>query len=255
MMVVLVMRSQQKTKSGRAFKPDAGPKPEKLDPWPTSRPDPWGLKQRILYDSGNILCLNKPAGLPLDGGRSDQESLADWLPGLGKHRSKPPMPAHRLDHDTSGCLLLARTAGMLRQLQMAFEAHDIKKTYLAIVHGTPPKAEGAVRAPLSKRSTEARGWRMVVDGDGQPSETRYRIMHAYEGRTLVALTPLTGRTHQLRVHLAHIGCPIVGDIVYGKPDSKSSTRLLLHASRIGFTGSKGEAVMIDAPLPNHWPTS
>lgn len=207
-----------------------------------------------MYDQDGILCLNKPAGLPLDGGKSDQESLANWLPGLGKHSAKPPMPAHRLDHDTSGCLLLARTPGVLKRLQMAFEAQQIQKTYLAIVNGTLPKAEGAVRAPLSKRSSEARGWRIVTDGDGQPAETRYRMLTAYDGRTLVELTPLTGRTHQLRVHMAHIGCAIVGDIVYGKADAKSP-HLLLHASRICFAGADGKPVTIDAPLPAHWPTS
>jgi tRNA pseudouridine32 synthase / 23S rRNA pseudouridine746 synthase len=251
-MVVLVMRSQRQKLSGkRALKPDAGPKPDKVDPWPASRPDPWGLKQRILYDEGGILCLNKPAGLPLDGGRSDQESLANWLPGLGKHSAKPPMPAHRLDHDTSGCLLLARTPGVLRRLQMAFEAQKIAKTYWAIVEGAPPKAEGAVRAPLSKRSSEAKGWRMVVDGEGAPSETRYRILEQFEGRTLLELTPLTGRTHQLRVHLAHIGCAIVGDVVYGK----GGERLMLHAATIGFEDGDGKTIVVRAPLPDFWPTS
>jgi tRNA pseudouridine32 synthase / 23S rRNA pseudouridine746 synthase len=197
------------------------------------------------------LCLNKPAGLPLDGGRSDQESLANWLPGLGKHSAKPPMPAHRLDHDTSGCLLLARTPGVLKRLQMAFEAHEIGKTYWAIVDGTPPKAEGAVRAPLSKRSSEVKGWRMVVDGEGAPSETRYRILEQFDGRTLVELTPLTGRTHQLRVHLAHIGCPITGDVVYGK----GSDKLMLHATSVRFTDSQSKAITVRAPLPDFWPPS
>jgi tRNA pseudouridine32 synthase / 23S rRNA pseudouridine746 synthase len=249
-MVVLVMRSEKQNGNRlRGFKPNIGPKPDKVDPWPASRPDPWGLKQRILYDEGGILCLNKPAGLPLDGGRSDQESLANWLPGLGKHSAKPPMPAHRLDHDTSGCLLLARTPGVLRRLQMAFEAQKIAKTYLAIVEGTPPKEDGAVRAPLSKRSSEAKGWRMVVDGQGAPSETRYRILERLDGRTLVELTPLTGRTHQLRVHLAHIGCAIVGDVVYGKGGDK----MMLHAASIGFDDGDDKAVMVLAPLPEFWP--
>jgi tRNA pseudouridine32 synthase / 23S rRNA pseudouridine746 synthase len=252
MMVVLVMRSIRRNVSGgRGFKPDVGPKPDKVDPWPASRPDPWGLKQRILYDEGGIVCLNKPAGLPLDGGRSGQESLVTWLPGLGKHMAKPPMPAHRLDHDTSGCLLLARTPGVLRRLQMGFEAHQIGKTYWAIVDGAPPKTEGAVRAPLSKRSTEARGWRMVVDGDGQPSETRYRILEQLEGRTLVELTPLTGRTHQLRVHLAHIGCPISGDVVYGRGGDK----LMLHATSVRFATGDSKTVTVRAPLPDFWPPS
>jgi tRNA pseudouridine32 synthase / 23S rRNA pseudouridine746 synthase len=197
------------------------------------------------------LCLNKPAGLPLDGGRSEQQSLANWLPGLGKHASKPPMPAHRLDHDTSGCLLLARTPGVLRRLQMAFEAHEVTKTYWAIVEGVPPKAEGAVCAPLSKRSSETKGWRMVVDGNGAPSETRYRILESLEGRTLVELTPLTGRTHQLRVHLAHIGCAISGDIVYGA----GGEHLMLHARSLSFADAEGKPVQVTAPLPDFWPPS
>jgi tRNA pseudouridine32 synthase / 23S rRNA pseudouridine746 synthase len=244
------MVTQVKSKAGRGLKPDRGPKPDKVDPWPASRPDPWGLKGRILHDADGILCLNKPAGLPLDGGKSGQESLADWLPGLGKHSAKPPMPAHRLDHDTSGCLLLARTPGVLKALQVAFEAQKIGKTYWAIVEGAPPKQEGAVRAALSKRSSAAKGWRMVTDGDGQPSETHYKVLERLEGQTLLELTPQTGRTHQLRVHMAHIGCPIVGDVVYGKGADTGGLRL--HARTLRFPGPDGATVTVEAPLPENW---
>jgi tRNA pseudouridine32 synthase / 23S rRNA pseudouridine746 synthase len=241
------MVTQVKSKAGRGFKPDKGPKPDKVDPWPASRPDPWGLKGRILYDADGILCLNKPAGLPVDGGKSGQESLTDWLPGLGKHPSKPPSPAHRLDQDTSGCLLLARTPGVLKWLQAAFEAQKISKTYWAIVEGAPPKDEGAVRAALSKRSSEAKGWRMVTDGDGQPSETHYKVLERLAGRSWIELSPRTGRTHQLRVHMAHIGCPIVGDVIYGKGADAGGLRL--HGRSLRFAGSDGKAVIIDAPAP------
>jgi tRNA pseudouridine32 synthase / 23S rRNA pseudouridine746 synthase len=222
---------------------DRAPTPERA-----SKPD-GDLQQLILYDHGNILCLNKPAGLPLDGGKHDVPSLMDLLPALGKHPSKPPMFAHRLDQDTSGCLLLARTPGVLKALQKAFEAQQVQKTYLAVVEGAPPKAEGAVRAALSKRSSVAKGWRMVVDGQGQSAETRYRILAQEAERTQVELSPRTGRTHQLRVHMAHIGCAIVGDEVYGT----GGARMLLHASRISFPGSDGAMIMVVAPLPDYWP--
>ncbi len=174
----------------------------------------------------------------------------DWLPGLGKHRDKPPLPAHRLDQDTSGCLLLARTPGVLKALQAAFETQKIRKIYWAIVEGAPPKAEGAVRAALSKRSSEAKGWRIVTDGDGQPAETQYKVLQSLGDRTLLELAPRTGRTHQLRVHLAHIGCPIVGDLIYGKGADKDG--LHLHGRSLGFNDADGKKVMVEAPVPASW---
>lgn len=142
-------------------------------------------------------------------------SLEDWLPALALGKRRLPQPAHRLDADTAGCLVLGRTKPALAELGALFAAGRVEKIYWAVVHGAPPAPEGVVEAPLLKRSTAREGWRMVVDPAGQPARTGWRLLGQAEGLAWLELRPRTGRTHQIRVHCAHLGCPILGDGRYG----------------------------------------
>jgi RluA family pseudouridine synthase len=167
-----------------------------------------------------VLILDKPAGLPVHAGPRGGPSLEDWLPALALGRKRLPQPAHRLDTDTAGCLVLGRTKPALAALGALFAAGRAGKTYWAVVRGLPPAPEGQVDAPLLKRSTAREGWWMAVDPAGQPAVTAWRLLGAAGGLAWLELRPRTGRTHQLRVHCAHLGCPILGDPRYGTaPDA------------------------------------
>ncbi len=163
-----------------------------------------------------MLIIDKPAGLPVHAGPRGGPSLEDHLEALRFGKRHLPQPAHRLDADTAGCLVLGRTKPALAALGALFARPGaVAKTYWAVVRGAPPQPEGEVHAPLLKTSTRAEGWRMVVDPAGQPAATRWRLRGAAAGLAWLELTPLTGRTHQLRVHCAHLGCPVLGDARYG----------------------------------------
>lgn len=191
------------------------------------------LLDRLLYRDGLVLVIDKPAGLPVHAGPKGGPTVESYLDALRFGLPQPPHLAHRLDRDTSGCLVLGRHRKALRRLGKLFAAGLVRKTYWAVTEGVPEPSQGVIDRPLTKRSTARRGWWMQVDEAGQKAVTRYRVRAVRDGRAWLELEPLTGRTHQLRVHLAAIGCPIAGDPVYG-----SSTRepgapsLLLHARGI-----------------------
>ncbi|WP_376095010.1 RluA family pseudouridine synthase [Roseomonas sp. CCTCC AB2023176] len=209
------------TRRAGSARPGAPGRPSPADPdgLPGLRePDspPW-LAARILLIRPDAIVLDKPAGLPVHRGPRATESLEDWLPLLRFGKRHLPQPAHRLDTDTAGCLVLGRTKPALAALGALFAAGRAEKTYWAVVRGRPPEPDGTLDAPLRKVSTAAGGWRMEVDPSGQPARTAWRTLGAGGGATFLELRPRTGRTHQLRVHLAHLGCPILGDPVYGGP--------------------------------------
>nr|WP_242534889.1 RNA pseudouridine synthase [Roseococcus suduntuyensis] len=170
---------------------------------------------RILHQDAEVIILDKPAGLAVHAGPRGGASLEGWLPLLQQGKRHLPQPAHRLDQDTAGCLALGRTKPALAALGALFAEGRARKTYWAVLRGAPPALAGEVNAPLLKRSTKAEGWRMVVDPAGQPARTQYRVLGRDGDLTAVELQPRTGRTHQLRVHMAHLGCPILGDARYG----------------------------------------
>jgi RluA family pseudouridine synthase len=182
---------------------------------------PGWLAARILHIRPEVMVIDKPAGLPLDpgrpqaGNREPNASLADWLPLLQLGKRHLPQPAHRLDRDTAGCLVLGRTKPALATLNALFAERRAEKTYWAIVAGHPPGEGGTLDAPLRKTSSREAGWRMEAHKDGQPARTIWRLLGRSEDTSWLELRPATGRTHQLRVHCALLGCPILGDILYG----------------------------------------
>jgi RluA family pseudouridine synthase len=176
-------------------------------------PIPGWLRARILHLDPEVMVLDKPAGLPVSA--RDGDSLERWLPALRLGKRRDPQPAHRLDADTAGCLVLGRTAPMLARINALFAARRVAKTYWAVVRGGPQGPSGVVEAPLRKISSAARGWRMQVHAAGDAARSPWRVLGRGPGMALLELTPESGRTHQLRVHCAELGCPILGDAMYG----------------------------------------
>jgi tRNA pseudouridine32 synthase/23S rRNA pseudouridine746 synthase len=204
---------------------------------------PEWLRARILHLGPEVLVLDKPAGLPVSA-RSG-ESLEHWLPALRQGKRRDPQPAHRLDADTSGCLVLGRTAPMLARLNALFAARRVAKVYWAVVGGGPRADSGVVEARLHKVSTAARGWRIEVHPEGDPAVTAWQVLGRAEGMAWLELRPETGRTHQLRVHCAALGCPILGDLVYG--GGAGGLHLLARA----ITLPLDPELRVEAPVPDH----
>ena len=202
----------------------------------------------ILYEDGEALVIDKPGGLPIERPRKGGPSLEARLDELRLGFQRLPQPAHRLDTDTSGCLLLARNPKALARFNRAFEERQVGKTYLGVLAGVPSAAEGTVELALAKISSAEKGWRMIPAKKGKPSLTRWRVVAEANGRTLVEFTPETGRTHQIRVHAASgIGVPLLGDPVYGTP--AGFARTMLHASRLEMPREGKPPIVAEAPLP------
>ena len=207
----------------------------------------------ILYEDGEALVIDKPGGLPMDRPRAGGASLEDHLGDLRLGFQRPPVPVHRLDADTSGCLLLARNPKALKRFAAAFEARQVTKRYLGILAGIPADKEGTIELALSKISSAAEGWRMIPARKGKPALTEWRVVAESEGRALVEFRPVTGRTHQLRVHSASgIGIPLLGDPVYG--DGTGAWRTMLHAVALEVPREGKPPVAATAPWPAEFAT-
>jgi tRNA pseudouridine32 synthase/23S rRNA pseudouridine746 synthase len=203
-------------------------------------------QDRILFLDGEALVIDKPAGLAVHPGPRTPRSLEDHLGELRFGFQRTPSLVHRLDRDTSGCLLLARNPKAHRRFQQAFEADKVEKAYVAIVEGEPGAGEGTVDLALAKVSSRESGWRIVPNPQGRPALTRWRRLATRGGRSAILFMPETGRTHQIRVHAASgLGCPIVGDPVYGAGVGP----MLLHASSLRVARSGKPPVEARAPLP------
>ena len=202
----------------------------------------------ILYEDAEALVIDKPAGLPLDRPRAGGASLADRLGDLRLGFERRPAPVHRLDTDTSGCLLLARNPKALKRFSLAFEERRVAKVYLGILAGVPDAPEGIVELALAKISSAEAGWRMIPAREGKPSITRWRVVGTIGGRALVEFRPETGRTHQIRVHAASgIGIALLGDPIYGT--RAGAARTMLHASSLAVPRESKPPVAAAAPLP------
>jgi tRNA pseudouridine32 synthase/23S rRNA pseudouridine746 synthase len=207
------------------------------------------LSDRVLFIDGEAIILDKPAGLPVDAPRDGSMSLENHLASLTFGFQRWPLPVHRLDRDTSGCLLLARNPKAHKRFAAAFEAGGVEKRYLAVLAGVPDASEGVIDLPLGKTSTREAGWRIVVDPKGKRAVTRWRRIAEKDGRALIAFEPETGRTHQIRVHALHgLGAAIVGDPVYGA----GGAEMLLHAYRLSVPRAGKPAAEAIAPLPDRF---
>ena len=205
------------------------------------------ISDRIVFIDAEALVLDKPAGLPVDAPRRGGDSIASRLDELRFGFRRPPTPMHRLDTDTSGCLLFARTAKARARFQQAFEARKVEKYYIAVVAGELEREEGVIEAPLGKLSSAEAGWKMVRDEHGLEATTLWKRLAIRDGATLVQFRPLTGRTHQIRAHAREaFGRGIVGDRVYGIPGGA----MLLHASRLVVPREGKPAIDVTAPLPD-----
>lgn len=203
------------------------------------------LQDRILFIDAEAIVIDKPAGLPVDAPRAGGDSIARRIDELKCGFKRPPVAMHRLDQDTSGCLLFARHPSARALFQQAFEAGTVEKVYLALVAGEVEE-EGVIDLPLAKVSSADAGWRMVGDAKGKPAVTAWRRIATRDGRSLVEFRPQTGRTHQIRAHAREgLGGGIVGDRVYGVPGGP----MMLHAARLVVPRGQKAPIDVSAPLP------
>ncbi len=202
----------------------------------------------ILYEDGEALVIDKPAGLPIERPRAGGRSLENHLEELKLGFQRVPVPVHRIDTDTSGCLLLARNPKALKRFNAAFEARGVDKVYLGVVAGTLAGDEGTIELSLAKISSAEKGWRMIPAKKGKPAVTHWRKLEERGGLTLVEFRPETGRTHQIRVHaLAGLGHALLGDPVYG--DGRGAARTMLHALALTVHREGKPPIEARAPMP------
>ena len=216
------------------------------------------LEDAILYMDKHLIVLNKPSGLATQGGSGLKEHVDGLLDQLSFEKTVRPKLVHRLDRDTSGVLLVARTAQAAAGLSRALASRDASKIYWALVKGVPKQKHGFVKAALAKEGQSGKGERMTVseEEDAKFALTEYAVMgQAGQEFAWVAARPVTGRTHQIRVHLASLGTPIVGDFKYGGTEAKGkgaiADRLHLHARSIDIARPDGGRLQVTAPLPAH----
>lgn len=237
------------------------PLPDQTRPAPPPPLDPLLVKKidsMILYQDESLIVLNKPSGLATQGGPGIKEHVDMLLEGLRSADGEKPRLVHRIDRDTSGLLLVARTPGVAAKLAAAFRGRDIGKTYWAVVVGRPNPMEGIVDQPLAK--VGAGGASMMVaaqrgDKDAVSAKSSYETVDSAARKfSWLALSPLTGRTHQLRVHCESLGTPILGDPRYGGKAAHPegfADRLHLHARELDIPHPAGGRLKVTAPLPSH----
>jgi len=219
----------------------------------------------VIYEDEDLLACNKPGGLVVHpgSGHETHDTLIDlvacyFASPMRAAAAIEPVLVHRIDRDTSGIILIAKNKRILRRLHESFRERDIDKKYVAVCHGRTPKKKGVIEANLIKTVELNSGTKVSVHETGLYSKTEYSVVRSNGALTLLEVTLGTGRTHQIRVHLAHIGCPIVGDIRYGDKEldhtlfseKRISRRLYLHAAHIGFFHPmKKKLIELMAPIP------
>lgn len=218
-----------------------------------SRRDAEFILSLVIYKDDNIIVLNKPSGLAVQGGTNTSRHVDGMLEALRFELNEKPKLVHRIDKDTSGVLVLARNRTWADRLTKAFREHTLPKTYLALVNSCPKNPAGEIKAPLEKC-----GEKSLISPDGKPAATVYKTLDEVGSKfALVEASPLTGRTHQIRAHMEYIGCPIVGDDKYfgGEKRQKYASipdKLYLHAYKIDLSALYNKKTVIKAALPEHF---
>lgn len=215
------------------------------------------LDSRIVYEDDGLLVIDKPSGLAVHGGSGLSFGLVEAVRQM-RPKEKMIELVHRLDRDTSGLIMIAKKRAVLKELHAALRDKDgVQKTYLALVYGQWPKRKQQVNAPLLKNELKS-GERIVrVHTDGKESLTRFRLLRQFQGFSLVEAEPVTGRTHQIRVHTQFAGYPIVGDDKYASDEQCRLSkdlgfkRLCLHAAKLDIH-LQGKRILLEAPLDEHW---
>lgn len=214
------------------------------------------MNPEIVFENKDLVVLNKPAGLLMHGDGKGESTLVDWLVvnfpevlNVGDKPEERPGIVHRLDRDTSGIVLIPRNQEYFEYLKNLFAQGKIQKTYLAIVRGIPKEREGKINYPISlKPGTTKR----TIHGGKMTKEavTEYRVVQEFLRASLVEVSPKTGRTHQIRVHMASIGHPVLGDTLYGsKKNEERAPRQMLHAHSLKFELEPGKAMKLTADPP------
>lgn len=205
----------------------------------------------ILYEDDDVLVVNKPSGLltHAKGGLSDEPTVAEIIRPKTSFATDTDRPGivHRLDRDTSGLLIIAKNPESAAHLQRQFAERTAKKTYIAITDGKPKLNAAKIDLPIGRNPSAPSAFR--IDPNGKPAQTTYHVLAKNDTQSLVELKPTTGRTHQLRVHLAHLNAPILGDRVYGK---SSDCRMMLHAQKLEITLPSGERKVFEAAVPDEF---
>ena len=205
----------------------------------------------ILYEDDDVIVVNKPSGLltHAKGGLSDEPTVAEIIRPKTSFATDTDRPGvvHRLDRDTSGLLIIAKNPESAAHLQRKFAERTAKKTYIAITDGKPKLNAAKIDLPIGRNPSAPSTFR--IDPNGKPAQTTYHVLTENDTRSLVELKPTTGRTHQLRVHLAHLNAPILGDRVYGK---SSDCRMMLHAQKLEITLPSGERKVFEAAIPDEF---
>jgi 23S rRNA pseudouridine1911/1915/1917 synthase len=238
------------------------------------------LSPTIIFENDDFLVVNKPAGLVVhaarvsarrreDEARAAEPTLVDWLvkrypkiKTVGDDPALRPGIVHRLDKATSGVMIVAKTQASFERLKKLFQDHRMKKTYYALVRGVPKNKKGTIDAPIGIKNGSLK--RSIHSSKmAKPAVTEYAVVKIIargdgdkEQYSLLKISPLTGRTHQIRVHLASIGHPIVGDALYGKKtDAAAAPRLMLHAAALAFSDDAGNRFEFEAPFPPDFPVT
>jgi len=213
------------------------------------------VRSWVIHEDEHVLAFNKPSGLSSQGGRIQVHTLDDLLWAFMRSNGKRPELVHRLDRDTSGVIIAARTKPAAGFLGKAMQARRFKKTYQALIASAPEPRAGTIEAPLLRQEVGRESYMRVVAPDtpgAQAALSRYRTLASSEDGALVELDPATGRMHQLRVHMASIGRPLAGDVRYGGAltfAGRGAPRLMLHAAKLVFPHPSGGYVTVEAPLP------
>jgi 23S rRNA pseudouridine1911/1915/1917 synthase len=223
-----------------------------IPPGPPSALSPEPIPLKIVYEDGDLLVVDKPAGLPVHPAPGHPShtlvnAVLNYLPALADADSLRPGIVHRLDKDTSGLIIVAKNRPAHENLSDQFKARSVSKTYIVLVRGKLEPVSGIIEAAIGRDPRHRQ--RMAVVEKGRDARTEYRVLKYIGDHSLLEIRPQTGRTHQIRVHLAAIGFPVLGDAAYGIKSPRLS-RQFLHASRLGFSlPSSGRHVEFTSPLP------